>query len=290
MTQQSPTAEIYDFRRPTTLAREHARILDTHLSGFTRQVATQLTNRFNTKVTASLEDLRVHSYDRWTASLPSATVMVLAGFPTLESHAVFRIDESTAMHWISLMTGGPAVPVDTEARRKFSPTDIALIQNTINGFIEDLYYSLGAFLEPDMSVSSTHFSPQMAQAAKPNDLVVCSEVLFENGHSMSLAIPASALLPRMGNANPSDNDQVLAAGLAENLAHVPVEISLQISGTTMTAAQIMQWTEGTEILLPHPRQQPMNVVVGHQKFAQALSTKRGVRAAMSITKNEEGTR
>lgn len=290
MTHNSPEPEVYDFRRPTTLAREHARILDSHLSGFTRQVATQLTNRFNIKVTASLDDLRVHSYDRWTASLPSATVMVLAGFPTLDSHAVFRMDESTAMHWISLMTGGPAVPSDTDARRKFTPTDIALIQNTINGFIEDLYYSLGAFLEPDMSVTSTSFSPQMAQAAKPNELVVCSEVLFENGHSMSLAIPAAALLPRMGNANPTDTDEFMTSGVAENLAQVPVEVSLQLAGTKMTTAEIMQWTEGTEILLPHPKHQPMNVVVGHHNFAQALSDKRGLRAAMKITTNKEGTR
>lgn len=281
--------ELYDFRRPTTLPREHARILDTHLTSFARQVATQLSNRFgNEKITASTSDLRINTYDRWISSLPTSTVMVLVGFEQIESHAVFRVDESTAMSWISQMIGGQQVKPGTVTSRKFSQTDIALIQDMVHGFLEDLVYSLGSFIDPQMSVASTFFSPQMAQAAKPNDLMVCLELNFDDGHLMSLAIPAKAILPHMGNANPTSTDEEMDAGLKENIGNVPVEVSLQLSGRKMLTSEILRWEEGTEILLPHPKQFPMKVMVGKQLVGKALRSSRGLTASMKITTNEEG--
>lgn len=281
--------EPYDFRRPTTLPREHARVLTEQFDGFARQVATQLSNRFGSrKITATAEGLRINTYTRWTAALPSGTVMTLIEFGDLESHAVFSMPNATAMNWISQLIGGQPVELGTVAARKFSATDVALIQDLVHGFLEDLSYSFAHLIDPAVGVKRTVFNPQMAQAAKPNDLMICVELNFDDGHTLSLAVPAAEILPRMGTATPVSTDEEMRIGLQENIGAVPVEVSLQIASRQILASEVLKWEEGTEILFPHPKQHPLTVMVGSKPVAKALRASRGLNAAMKITTNEEG--
>ena len=68
---------MYDFRRPTTLAREHSRVLELAFETFARQWGTQLTAKVRVLVQVTCEQVAMHTYDEYAASLPATTAMVL---------------------------------------------------------------------------------------------------------------------------------------------------------------------------------------------------------------------
>ena len=57
------SVELYDFRRPTTLAREHARVIETAFESFARQWATQLTAKIRVKSVVSGPTVIMQTYD-----------------------------------------------------------------------------------------------------------------------------------------------------------------------------------------------------------------------------------
>jgi flagellar motor switch protein FliM len=81
---KSKSIEVYDFRRPTTLAREHARVLELAFETFARQWATQLTAKVRAKSTAVSDSLEMKTYDEYALSLPSTTAMVLCAVECFE--------------------------------------------------------------------------------------------------------------------------------------------------------------------------------------------------------------
>lgn len=72
---QTRSVEVYDFLSPTTLAREHARVLELASETCTLQWATQLTAKVRAKSTAVSLDMQ--AYDEYAASRPGSTAMVL---------------------------------------------------------------------------------------------------------------------------------------------------------------------------------------------------------------------
>ena len=56
-------APVYDFRRPTTLAREHARILELAFETFARQWGTQLTAKIRVMCQVGFVSVQMQAYD-----------------------------------------------------------------------------------------------------------------------------------------------------------------------------------------------------------------------------------
>uniref|UniRef100_UPI0037045857 hypothetical protein n=1 Tax=Vibrio cidicii TaxID=1763883 RepID=UPI0037045857 len=73
----APDLPVYDFRRPTTLAREHSRVLELAFETFARQWATQLTAKVRVLSQVTCDSVAMQTYDEYAASLPATTAMVL---------------------------------------------------------------------------------------------------------------------------------------------------------------------------------------------------------------------
>ncbi len=65
--------ELYDFRRPTTLAREHSRVLELSFDTFARQWGTQLTTKVRANTQVVFEHVSMKTYDEYASSLPPTT-------------------------------------------------------------------------------------------------------------------------------------------------------------------------------------------------------------------------
>ena len=89
--------ELYDFRRPTTLAREHARVLELAFETFARQWGTQLTARVRVLCTVTCEQVVMATYDEYAGSLPAKTAMVLCTVAGLEARAVIQFPTTSAL-------------------------------------------------------------------------------------------------------------------------------------------------------------------------------------------------
>ena len=69
--------EAYDFRRPSSLAREHSRALELAFETFARQWGTQLTAKVRVISQVISDGVQMLKYDEYAASLPLETTMVL---------------------------------------------------------------------------------------------------------------------------------------------------------------------------------------------------------------------
>ncbi|WP_052510748.1 flagellar motor switch protein FliM [Crystallibacter crystallopoietes] len=282
------TVEVYDFRRPTTLAREHSRALEVAFETFARQWGTQLTAKVRVKSQVTSEQVMMQTYDEYAASLPATTAMVMLKLEGFDSSAVVQFPTSSALSWVARMLGGNgSLPAPD---RKFTQLEQALVKRLMEDALEDLRYSLGPLLPTAVSLNSIHYNSQFAQAAAPNDLMVVSQfaiLVGENRATATVALPAELLMPQLGAANPTTSLEEAPGLLRRQMSSVPVDVSIGLVPSAVRPEAILNLTVGDLVRTKHPSQRPLEVTVAGQRIAQAALGKNGPRLAARITDIEE---
>jgi len=278
--------EAYDFRRPTTLAREHSRILEVGFETFARQWGTQLTAKVRVKSTVTSESVIMQTYDEYAASLPSTTSMILCvaeGMSASSGKMVIQFPTAAALGWVARMLGGHGDKSGLE--RKFTPLEYALIKSLMDEALEDLSYSLGGLLRGNARVEAIQYNSQFAQAAATTDLMIVVAFTVRVGDSASdatLAIPADALLPQLGAVNPMASSANAAELVRGQIGQVPLDVAVRLAPAAVTPARILNLAVGDTIFLPHPEHKPFDVAVGGKNLAQAMVVRKGSRVAARI--------
>jgi flagellar motor switch protein FliM len=280
--------EVYDFRRPTTLAREHSRVLEVAFETFARQWGTQLTANTRTRCLVAFRQVVMLSYNEYAASLPAATTMVLCTTGAEEARSVLQFPAVAAMAWISHMLGGNGDHGEEE--RHLTPMEQTLVRKLVDDVLDDLRYSLGSLLTKDIAFSSIHHNSQFAQAAAPTDLMIVASFTVTSGEQSALAtlaVPAQILLSHLAEPNPvvasvNVRDQVRA-----QLARVPVDVSLRLPAVPVTPTAVLQMAVGDVIPLNFFHTNPLDVAVNGQKYARAAVGANGSRMACVVTDIQE---
>lgn len=277
------TAEPYDFRRPTTLAREHSRILEAAFDSFARQWGTQLTAKVRTKSTATTESVIVQTYDQYVASLPTVTCMVRCVLGDTAAKMVVQFPTPVALGWVARMLGGSSDTVGLE--RKLTPIEHALVKAVVEEALDVLAYSLGPLLPDEARVESIQYNSQFAQAAATSDLMVvvtCGVQVGEASSPVTFAIPADTLLPQLGAVNPVASGENAAELTREQVVRVPVEVAVRLAPVSVTPEQVLALSVGDTLPLPHHARESFHVTVGGQDHARAMVVRSGSRAAARI--------
>jgi len=281
--------ELYDFRRPMTLAREHSRVLELAFETFARQWGTQLTARTRVLCSVSCEQVLMATYDEYAASLPPKTAMVLCRITGHEARAVFQFPTTSALTWVNHMLGGnSSVPVLAE--RNFTQIEVALIRKLISESVEDLRYSFGPLLVEDVGVEAIQYNSQFAQAAATGDLMVVATFALRVDKVMStatVAIPAGALMPQLGEANPTSTTVNATEYLQAQITAVPVDVSLRLEPAHVLPSRILSLAVGDVLHIPHPQHRPLYLTVDGQSLARAAVGANGSRLACIVIDTEE---
>ncbi|POH59379.1 flagellar motor switch protein FliM [Arthrobacter glacialis] len=280
--------EAYDFRRPTTLAREHSRVLELAFETFARQWGTQLTTKIRAGSAVVTEQVTMATYDEYAASLPASTAMVLFALDGQESRGVIQFPSEAALFWVTRMLGGASTA--TIPDRKFTQIEHALVKRLMEDALEDLRYSFGSLLVQAPAVHGIHFNSQFAQAAATNTLMVVAGFTVRVGeHSWraTIALPAEVLVQQLGNSNPLSDAAAAPAQLRAQMGEVPVEVALALAPVPVTPQTILNLAVGDVLTLPHPTTRPFDLTVGGKPIASALGVTHGSRKAGQIVTTEE---
>jgi flagellar motor switch protein FliM len=275
--------DVYDFRRPTTLAREHSRVLELAFETFARQWGTQMTAKVRVVSHVTSEQVSMATYDEYAASLPPTTAMVLCEFEGSAAKAVIQFPTSAALSWVTYMLGGNASKQVDD--RKFTQIEQALVRKLMEDALEDLRYSLGRLLVTSIAIDTIHYNSQFAQAAATTELMIVARFeirVGENSTHATLAIPADVLLPQLGEANPTSTTANAKELMRSQLAHTPVELALQLAPVNVKPNVVLRLAVGDLITLPHPTHRPMNIAVDGQPLAQAAVGANGSRLACVV--------
>jgi flagellar motor switch protein FliM len=285
---QAGTVEVYDFRRPTTLAREHSRVLEVAFETFARQWGTQLTAKVRVLSQVTCEQVIMHTYDKYAASLPATTAMVLCNLEGIGAKAVVQFSTSAALTWLTYALGGKVTTVP-EAR-KFTQIEQALVHGLIDDALEDLQYSLGSLLPMPITMDAIQYNSQFAQAAATADLMIVATFAIRVGERTStatVALPAEAVMPQLGEANPTNTLAKAKELLEAQLIGVPVDVSLRLTPARVLPGRILGLSVGDVLPIPHAKHRPFDVVVDGQLLARAAVGSNGSRLACIVIDNEE---
>jgi flagellar motor switch protein FliM len=286
--------EVYDFRRPTTLAREHSRVLELAFETFARQWGTQLTAKVRVLSQVTCEQVAMTTYDEFAASLPATTAMVLCPLEGASAKAVIQFPSSAALGWVTAMLGGHSLGGNPAGHglpeRKFTPVEQALVGRLMDDALEDLRYSLGSLLVAPISVGGFQYNSQFAQAAAKSDLMIVASFEIRVGEAAApstLAIPAEVLLPQLGESNPTSTTAGARELIDQQLAAVPVDVALGFLPARVLPSDVLDLKVGDLVALPHPEHRPLDVTVGGEPVGRAAVGANGSRLAGIIVTTEE---
>lgn len=291
VTETLPAPEVYDFARPSTLAREHARVLELAFETFARQWGTQLTAKVRAVSQVTCEQVQMTTYDEYAASLPALTGMVLLPIAGVVPKGVLQVPLDAALTWVSHALGA-SKPLPTPDRT-FTPIEQALVRKIVEDALDDLRYSFGGLLAHDVTVGGFQFNSQFAQAAQKGDLMIVASFSIRVGDRVApgtLALPADAVLPQLGeeaaNVSPADAHALLDA----QLASVPVGVSLRFAPATVLPSQVLRLAVGDVLPLPHPQHRPLTIAVDGEPVGTAAVGANGSRlAGIVVTTTSEPT-
>jgi flagellar motor switch protein FliM len=281
-------ALVYDFRRPTTLAREHSRVLELAFETFARQWATQLTAKVRVLSQVTCEAVAMQTYDEYAASLPPTTSMVLCELDGVAPKGVIQFATTAALSWVNAMLGGQGTPTTEE--RTFTQIEHALVRRLMDDALEDLRYSLGSLLVTPIAVDAIQYNSQFAQAAATAELMIVASFnlrVGENATTATLALPASVLLPQLSETNPTSSTENARELIDAQLAHVPVEVSLRLAPARVRPSVVLRLAVGDLLPLPHAQHRPFDLAVGGHPIGEAALGASGSRLACVIVRTED---
>ena len=282
------SVEVYDFRRPTTLAREHSRVLELAFETFARQWGTQMTAKVRVRSQIGFDTVAIHTYDEYASNLPPATAMVLLDIEGSDAKAVIQFPTSAALTWFNHMLGGTGI--HREHERQFTQIETSMLRKLIDDTLDDLSYSMGPLLPTPVTINSVHHNSQFAQAAAPSELMIVATFTVQVGEKTApatLAIPAESVLRQLGEANPVSSPANARDLIESQLADVAVTVSLQVKAAPVTPNTIIGLAIGDLLALPHPSHKPLIVAVEGRSFARAALGANGSRLACVIVETQE---
>ena len=280
---QRAEPELYDFGRPATLSREHARVLDLSFETFARQWATQLSARTRGRVQISVGELSMLTYDEYADSLPQTTMVVTFSLPGVDSRGILQFPVSTAVDWIVQMLGGRHAPQSPD--RVLTHIEQALMRALAGEAVDTLTLALGGLLPAGASVAGIHYSVPFAQAAAAGDLVIVSRLELRLGDdtvAASIVLPAPVILA--GFSAQGEDVAPMPPGLMQRQVEAtPVEVALRLTTRTTRPSEVLNLAVGDVIHLPHAADRPLELVVDDQVVASAAVGTSGARLACVVT-------
>ncbi|BBE21625.1 flagellar motor switch protein FliM [Arthrobacter sp. MN05-02] len=282
--------DVYDFRRPTTLAREHSRVLELAFETFARQWGTQLTAKVRVISQVTSEQVLMQTYNEYAASLPPTTAMVLCAIQEHASKAVIQFPASAGLYWVDSMLGGHGTVPPGE--RKFTQIEQALIRRLMDDALEGLHYSLGSVLTQQLGIDSIQYNSQFAQAASTTELMIVGTFEIRVGERScpaTVAIPAQLLLAQLGDANPTATGEDARELIEQQVTHVPVDVAVQLAALPVLPSRILDLAVGDVLKLPHPQHRPFELAVNGQRLGEAALGQNGSRLACVVVTTEENT-
>ncbi|MDO8106110.1 FliM/FliN family flagellar motor switch protein [Isoptericola sp. b441] len=290
--QRSAEPELYDFRRPMTLAREHARILEVAMETFARQWGTLLTSRTRVVAQIALDGVELRTYDEYIRPLPSTSLMILCGVEPARATGVLQLPVDAGMVWVDYLLGGPGQPIGP-ADREMTEIEWQLLRELVQTGLHELAYAFTSVTRLELTAKSVQYAPQFVQAAAAQETVLVATFVIELGNrhdEATLMLPADAVLAALREADGTDartpdelrDHDAAVRALSAQVRDVPVGVAVRFQPLTVTTDEIGELQVGDVIGLQHRSDTPLDVVVDDVVLAKAAIGSNGKRLACLV--------
>lgn len=295
---ETPTAVAYDFRRPMTLAREHARQLEMAFGVFARHWANQMVARLRSSVEISFDHVQMCTYEEYVNQIPHQTMLLLISVEPGRRTAVLQMPLETMLIWIDLVLGGSGKD-DAIETRELTDIEVQLAKELMRRTFQDLNYSFQSIVDLEAEFRGAQYAPQFMQLTEASAPVIISHMRLKSGdretEKATLMLPGEALVTAMKEADSSDHrseeelriEREQRQQLTKALANVPVDLGVRFRSTTVHTRDVADLAVGDVLPLYHASTRPLDVVVGNRILAHAAPGTQGSRLAGMVVNVKE---
>ena len=288
-----PVTGTYDFRRPTTFAREHVRSLAVAHEVFVRRFASGLNNALRTVVQMEPLSVEQMSFDDYIRSMPNPTVLTTISLAPLPAAAVLEMNVQLALVLVDRMLGGQGVPV---APRRPTEVETHLLHELVSTGLPAFAETLQPLADVSPQVGGVDYNPQLVQVVAPSEVVLLLtyRVTIAQGTRseglLTICYPYSTLGPALAQlssnlwldpASPSDRGGA-SAPLRAEVPTVPVRLVVQPPAIEVSARELAALRPGDVLRLDHPADEPLVGAVGDRDVMLGHLGRRGRRLAFQV--------
>lgn len=259
----------FDFRRPTTLSREHVRTMQIVQETLARGFTTTLASTLRAVTNVSIRSIEQRPYDEYVRELPNPTLLTLLALPPLSGSAMLQIPLRVAYVATEMLLGG--VGGANQPKRSMTDLELALMRNIVELTLPELRYAFESVVPIEPAIVTQEANPQFAQLAAPTDIVIVAsfDVKIESVTDvMSLCIPFSSLQPHLEALSASaraggQSDEKLRAERArvhQHLSEAEVETSAVFRSARASSKQVVDLKVGDVLLFNHPTGMPLTLI------------------------------
>ncbi len=261
----------FDFRRPSTLSREHVRTMQIVQETLARGFTTTLASTLRAATHVGIRDIEQRPYDEYVREIPNPTSLTLLSLRPLAGSAMLEIPLRIGFVATELMLGG--VGGADQPNRSMTDLELSLLRNIVELTLPELRYAFEPIAAIQPAVIAQEANPQFAQLAAPTDMVIIIsfDVRIESvTEVMSLCIPFGGLQPHLealsaSNRNGGQSPEKVAAEqarLREHLSAAGVEAQATFRTAVASSSQIIDLRVGDLLLFNHSVEMPLTLQTG----------------------------
>ena len=297
----APAYEVYDFRRPDKLSKDHVRALQMLHENFAGFFMSSLAGHLRTQIEVELVSVEPVPYDEYIKTVSESLLNIL-NVETLSGQAIFEIDFAILFSMLDRLLGGKGAA--GKVVRDLTDIEKVLASSIVEMGLADLRTAWETVLPLDMAVASMESSPQFVQIVPGNDTIVL--VLFqirmgEFQGAMSLCIPYLLLKPILAKLSTqrwfvSDHKKASrthAQQLAKRLHTTTVPCVARLGRTSLTVADLVSLSVGQVLPMevcpasndphaPKDRLGTVDLLIGDQVKFRGRTGLRGKTLAVQI--------
>ena len=286
----------FDFRRPTTFSRDHARALQIVNETFARQFTTILSTTLRAVCAVSVTSTDSVSYDEYVRACPNPSFLSVLQLEPLSGAGILQLPLDIAMTVVDRLLGGAGE--GTQPARALTHIESALLRELVTRVLHELDYAFESLAKVRTSILQLESNPQFAQVVAPTDMVVVSTFDVRIGGQQApatLCLPFAALQPALeqsgGPALFGDRRSGEAAesaqAVAARLQQAPVDVTVRFEPVSLTSGEILALQVGDVLHLHHAVNEPLSVCASDRVCASAVPGSKGRRLAFMIVSPDQ---
>jgi flagellar motor switch protein FliM len=285
------TVKPFDFRRPTSLSREHVRAMQIVQETFARGLATAMSAMVGSVVNVTTGAIEQRTYDEYVRELPNPTLLSLLNISPLNGAAILQFPLPVAMCTVEMLLGGKGY--QEQPARSLSELEMLLVKGLIERVLPELRYALEPVVATEISLAGQESNPQFAQVAAPTDMMIIIpfQIKVEQVADVAtLCVPFTALQPHLEALSTSasfigkgsDNAAEHRRRMSNHLGAAPVEVAAEFRPVIMSSGDVVSLRVGDVVPLSHPVGEPLLLTVEGVPTLTVSVGRRNRRAAIQV--------
>ncbi|MGH8504777.1 MAG: flagellar motor switch protein FliM [Stenotrophobium sp.] len=260
--QEPGVARSFNFASQDRIVRGRMPTLEMVNERFARLFRIGLFNMLRRTPELSVVGIEMAKFGEYTHSLFVPTSLNLVRIKPLRGTALFIFEPRLVFSVVENFFGGDGRIATKIEGREFTPTEMRVIQMLVRQAFSDLKEAWSPVMALDYEYINSEVNPHFANIVSPSEIVVVSKFHIElegGGGDLHITIPYSMLEPIRElldagiQSDRMERDERWTLSLREQIKDAEVEISTELTQSTLSLRDLMKLKSGDIIPINMPK-------------------------------------